>query len=94
MFGMGMIGSVFLSGYWLKTEIEDAHKELTEKVSLVSQDVAVIKYQVSELSKTAVIEGEVSQAQYVLVQVPPGEAVHRQQAIERLAREVIHSRGD
>lgn len=56
-------------GWNIKGEISD----VGEKVSVVREDVAVVKVKLDSLSKVTEIQGgDVEQAQYVLVQLPDG----------------------
>lgn len=72
-------------GWNIKGEISD----VGEKVSVVREDVAVVKVKLDSLSKvTEIQEGDVNQAQYVLVEVPSHTAR------DELVRQVLLKNGE
>lgn len=80
------VATAFAMGWSIESEVN----EVSEKISYVREDVAVIKVELGALTKTASVEApDMDQAQYVLVQLPPGPAEAQQQAIERMAREIL-----
>ena len=77
-------------GTWLLYErITDGDAAITERVSALGADVAVIKVQVGNLHTAVPAQThDISQAQYVLMQLPDGDAQLRDQRIrDIIARE-------
>lgn len=73
------IGAVIAAAWILKGEI-----------GLIREDVAVIKYQVSQLSRTAAVEThETNQAQYLFVKLPLSETEMHDQRV----RDVLIKQG-
>lgn len=75
---VGMIGSVICATWFLN-----------DRISEIRQDVAVVKVRVESLSKvTEIKDGDVQQAQYVLVETPT------RTARDELIRQVLLKKGE
>lgn len=83
-----------LSAGWSgQASVSDKFEKQASEIGAIRQDVAVIKVQVTSLGKAAAVETQdISQAQYVLVQLPNG-VTEREETIRELSREILTKQG-
>ena len=87
---IAILASIIGAVWFLSNSISVGNSGLNDKISVVREDVAVIKVQVASLVKTAAVEtNSAEQAQYVLVQIPSSDG----QAREKLIRDMLMEQG-
>lgn len=85
-----IIGAIIGASIALMTAGGSACWNIASTIAEVRQDVAVIKVEVSALSRTAATEThETNQAQYVLVKLPESDSEAREKTIRELSREIL-----